>query len=94
MIDPQPLAGVPVKLDGNVITGPDGQPWVQLRTHYGFATSVINVTEPMAVELATLYPQMLTQLAANARRAKLGLILPCPVDMPPRPDHNGRHPTP
>lgn len=73
---PAEITSLPVQIGGAVVQGPDGRPWVQLQIGQGVTTFGLVVPENVAIELATLVPQVLTEVAAQCRRAKLGLLLP------------------
>lgn len=90
------VTSLPVQVGAAVVQGPDGRPWVALQLQQGVTTYTLALPEAIATELATLIPQVLTEVAAQCRRAKLGLLLPHQVPNGAGPGlHNGRGmPTP
>jgi len=70
------VTSLPVQVGAAVVQGPDGRPWVALQLQQGVTTYTLALPEAIATELATLIPQVLTEVAAQCRRAKLGLLLP------------------
>ena len=73
--------------------GPDGQPWVLVTFALGLAQFQMLLPEPVATNLIQPFAQALTEATANARRAKLGLILPGNGSLPPNlPPNLGRPP--
>lgn len=82
---PQQITIPPVRVGVQIRPGPDGQPWIQIDQHYGFAAFVMVVTPTVAGELIGIYRQQLTEGIADARRAASGLILPGHGPLPPIP---------
>lgn len=76
MTEPQQATIPPVQVNGGVAAGPDGKAWATLHIQHGLIAFAVMVTPDMAVQLAEQIPAILTEAAAAARRANLGLILP------------------
>lgn len=83
---PPEETGVPVNVGYGVTPGPDGKPWVVLQIAVGLVSYTLTVPERTARELAELIPRQLLAGADDARRARMGLIVPSnggPVNLSP-----------
>ena len=70
------VPGVPVQVGYATAPGPDGRPWVRLELHLGLTATSLLVPEQTARELAELVSRQLLAGADQARRERIGLVLP------------------
>lgn len=73
------IQSVPVTVMGNVVQGLDGRPWGLLQFRVGTVQFVMMLPEQTLAELPTVVQQVASEVAAQVRRAKLGLLLPTQV---------------
>jgi hypothetical protein len=76
----------------SVVQGADGQPHVSMTFQFGILAQAITLPEDVATQFAAHFFRQLTETCAQARRAKLGLLLPDGVQFP-IPPVNGKDPT-
>ena len=76
MTSPQQVTIPPVTVNAGIAPGPDGKAWPVINIQHGLAVFALVVSPDQAAELAEQIPHLLTEAAAAARRANLGLILP------------------
>jgi hypothetical protein len=91
MTTPTEPTRLPVQVGTDIQQGPDGQPWVKLQLSVGVTIFGMLVPEATAAELGPLIAEQLAVGAANARRARTGLIIASP-NMPTMPPTNGKLP--
>ncbi len=70
------ITSLPVQIEGAVVKGPDGRPWVALKLGQGVSSYTLAMPESVATEVGALVQQVITEVSAQARRAKLGLLVP------------------
>jgi hypothetical protein len=73
------ITNVPVTVAGNVVQGPDGRPWGLVQISVGTTQFGMALPEQTLTELPTVVEQVLSEVAVQVRRAKLGLLLPTQV---------------
>lgn len=86
--EPQSIAdAVSLNFGAQPAPGPDGQPWVLVTFALGLAQFQLLLPEPLVTNAIEPLGKQLAEAAANARRMKLGLILPSNggSPMPPLP---------
>lgn len=84
-LEPGTPAQVGVQVGTEIVSGPDGTPWVKLHLALGLTMVALVIPEATADQLGKILADQLAQGAANARRAKLGLIVPDPGQKLPMP---------
>lgn len=62
--------------------GPDGYPWVKCSIQVGTASFAFIATEHQSEQLSPILGNGFAEGAAAARRARLGLVIAGPNDMP------------
>lgn len=95
MTSPQPVpqrTEVQLIAASDVVPGPDGRPWVVLTLRLALSVHQLLLPESLAEQAGALIAAKLTEGAAAARRARLGILLPGD-QMPPGPN-GGQIPLP
>lgn len=84
MGQPTPAAagGPDIQVLGGVAQGPDGKPWAVLELRFGIMRTTLLMPHQIADQFAETIPGILREVAATARRAEMGLIVPTPATPP------------
>lgn len=79
---PGPAALPEIAAQAGVVPGPDGTPWVALTFRHGAVQFGLMMPDGLADQMGPIVANLLAEAATQARRQRLGIIIPT-VPMPP-----------